>query len=348
MLAPTHEEEEAISTTSTPSSPPDLRAQKLKRVLQEPIVDMAQLRKLSWQGIPPELRANTWRLLLDYLPANADRRNQVLDRKREEYSATIPRYFDVDDTHRTNEEQTIYKQIQLDVPRTLPTMTLFQNQDVQQALARVLYIWGIRHPASGYVQGINDLATPFIILFLQENMNKEIRQIDPSTIPSEVLTRVEADTYWCLTKLLDGIQDNYTFAQPGIQRMMFKLSELVKRIDAPLYDHLKQQEVDFAHFSFTWMNCLLLRAFPMHLSTRIWDTYLAEVEPFSILHVYVCAAFLCHFSAELRSKDFQDMLMFLNNPPTQSWNLQQIDVLLSQAYLWKSLYENSPKHLNHR
>eukprot|EP01117_Protostelium_nocturnum_P008891 TRINITY_DN3188_c0_g1_i4.p2 TRINITY_DN3188_c0_g1~~TRINITY_DN3188_c0_g1_i4.p2 ORF type:complete len:133 (-),score=35.62 TRINITY_DN3188_c0_g1_i4:206-604(-) len=127
--------------------------------------------------------------------------------------------------------------------------------------------------------------------------------------------------------------------------MMHKLGELVQRIDAPLSDHLKKQEIEYAHFSFSWMNCLLLREFPLHLSVRIWDTYFAEVESISTFHVYVCAAFLCHFSAELRRRDFQDILLFLKDPPTASWSLQQIDVLLSQAFLWKSLYENSPKHL---
>jgi hypothetical protein len=37
-----------------------------------------------------------------------------------------------------------------------------------QIFERVLYIWAIRHPASGYVQGINDLVTPFFIVFLSE------------------------------------------------------------------------------------------------------------------------------------------------------------------------------------
>ena len=35
-----------------------------------------------------------------------------------------------------------------------------------QSLERILYVWAIRHPASGYVQGINDLATPFFQVFL--------------------------------------------------------------------------------------------------------------------------------------------------------------------------------------
>lgn len=35
-----------------------------------------------------------------------------------------------------------------------------------QSLERILYVWAIRHPASGYVQGINDLVTPFFQIFL--------------------------------------------------------------------------------------------------------------------------------------------------------------------------------------
>lgn len=35
-------------------------------------------------------------------------------------------------------------------------------------MERILYIWAIRHPASGYVQGINDLLTPFFLVCLTE------------------------------------------------------------------------------------------------------------------------------------------------------------------------------------
>lgn len=50
-------------------------------------------------------------------------------------------------------------------------------------------------------------------------------------LPPEKISDIEADCYWCLSKLLDGMQDHYTFAQPGIQRLVFKLKELVRRID---------------------------------------------------------------------------------------------------------------------
>lgn len=49
-----------------------------------------------------------------------------------------------------------------------PHVQLFQQSLVQEMFERILFIWAIRHPASGYVQGINDLVTPFFIVFLQE------------------------------------------------------------------------------------------------------------------------------------------------------------------------------------
>ena len=92
----------------------------------------------------------------------------------------------------------------------------------------------IRHPASGYVQGINDLATPFLVVFLSEYLEGGVEKWSISDLSPDNITNIEADCYWCLSKLLDGMQDHYTFAQPGIQRLVFKLKELVRRIDGNL------------------------------------------------------------------------------------------------------------------
>ena len=32
----------------------------------------------------------------------------------------------------------------------------------------MLFVWHMRHPASGYVQGMCDITNPFIIVFLSE------------------------------------------------------------------------------------------------------------------------------------------------------------------------------------
>lgn len=45
------------------------------------------------------------------------------------------------------------------------------------------------------------------------------------------MLEVEADCYWCLCKLVEAIQDHYTYAQPGIQRAVFRLQRLVRWAD---------------------------------------------------------------------------------------------------------------------
>ena len=90
---------------------------------------------------------------------------------------------------------------------------------------RILYIWAIRHPASGYVQGINDLVTPFFMVFLQEAApGKELDNFPLDSLTECQRDVIEADSFWCLSKFLDSIQDNYIFAQLGIQ---YKVSVLV-------------------------------------------------------------------------------------------------------------------------
>ena len=41
----------------------------------------------------------------------------------------------------------------------------------------------MRHPASGYVQGINDVATPFIVVFLSEYIEVNLDTLD---LPSKL------------------------------------------------------------------------------------------------------------------------------------------------------------------
>eukprot|EP00741_Cyanophora_paradoxa_P021397 tig00021350_g20656.t1 len=330
------------SSASTESHP---RLAKFKKVLSDPNVDLEALRQLAWGGVPPEVRPMTWQLLLGYLPTNCERRRATLDRKRKEYLDCIPRYFEVSESERPESEQHILRQILVDVPRTHPDVPLFQAEAVQRCLERILYIWAIRHPASGYVQGINDLVTPFFYVFLSEYVEGDPATCEVERVPQPILQVVEADSFWCLSTMLDSIQDHYTFAQPGIQRMVFKLKELVHRLDARLFSHLEAQHLEFLQFAFRWMNCLFLRELSLPLIVRLWDTYLAEGDAFAVFHVYVCAAFLQTFSSQLLQMEFQELVMFLQHAPTESWTDDNVRMILSQAYVWKTMFDRSPSHL---
>lgn len=319
-------------------------------LLRSPDLDLDKLRAASWTRVPDRVRGPVWQLLLGYLPTKRDRREVTLQRKRQEYFDCLPMYYNNADAERSEDDQKMLRQILLDIPRTNPGMPLFHCDEVRRSFERMLYIWAIRHPASGYVQGMNDLVTPFYVVFLAHHISggdiETINAYDASTVDPEILRAVEADSYWCLTKLLDGIQDHYTMLQPGLQRMFYRLQGIIQRIDQPLHDHLQKEHVDFNQFAFRWMNCLLVRELELNSIVRLWDTYLAEDrEGFDSFHVYVCAALLVTWSGELQRMSFQDLLIFLQNLPTSDWDVARIEELLGQAFILKTLFNESPSHL---
>lgn len=113
--------------------------------------------------------------------------------------------------------------------------------------------------------------------------------------------------------------------------MLFRLEDIVRKVDgavgvdsifavlmsncglsvveiiplAPLAEHLDGLSLTYSQFAFRWMNCLLMREIPLPVLLRVWDTYLSESESFGALHVFVCTAFLIHWSEELVELDFQ-------------------------------------------
>jgi hypothetical protein len=115
----------------------------------------------------------TWKIILGYLPTNASRRETTLKRKRAEYKDAIAQHYEIDDNSRTLQEQETLRQVLVDVPRTSPDIPLFRNERIKRILGRLLYIWAMRHPASSYVQGINDLATPLLAVFLSDYYDGE-------------------------------------------------------------------------------------------------------------------------------------------------------------------------------
>ncbi|KAG9332719.1 hypothetical protein JZ751_014818 [Albula glossodonta] len=286
------------------------RLDKFRQLLASPNTDLEELRKHSWSGIPREVRPVTWRLLSGYLPANMERRDLVLKRKREEYFGFIEQYYHsrTDEHHRDT-----YRQIHIDIPRTNPLIPLFQQPLVQEVFERILFIWAIRHPASGYVQGINDLVTPFFVVFLSEFVEEDV----------------------------ENFEDNYTFAQPGIQIKVKALEELVSRIDEDVHSHFQRYEVEYLQFAFRWMNNLLMRELPLRCTIRLWDTYQAEAEGFSHFHLYVCAAFLIEWRKEILS---MGLLMLLQNLPTIHWGNEEVGLLLAEAYRLKYMFADAPNH----
>ncbi|CAK9291048.1 unnamed protein product [Gordionus sp. m RMFG-2023] len=322
-----------------------IKMEKFSKLMSSENLDIDELIKLSWSGIHPKYRPLTWKILSHYIPTCVGRRKETLDRKRKEYFAFVVKYYPsrFEEIHKD-----MYRQIHIDIPRMNPLIDLFQQPTVQDMFERILYIWAMRHPASGYVQGINDLVTPFFVVFLSEYVpsGTSIDNFVIDKLSQDILKDLESDSFWCVSNLLDGIQDNYTFAQPGIQEKVNVLKHLVSRINVPLYNHLRENEVEYLQFAFRWMNNLLMREIPLKCTIRLWDTYLSETNGFSHFHLYVCVAFLNDWSDRiLREKDFQGIMLLVQNLPTKNWSEKEIGMILAEAYKLKYIFADSPRHL---
>jgi hypothetical protein len=228
-------------------------------------------------------------------------------------------------------------------------------------LERVLYIWALRHPACGYVQGMNDLLLPFIYVIFASRFcpSRRVPQLIKLTelelqgllseeaVGGDEWLQLEADMYWIVSHMLNSLQENYTRDQAGAHAMVRHLEALMASVDPGLVRHLEALNITFQQFAFKWMNCLLLRELTVVQSLRLWDTYMAEEDrQLSQLHVYVCAALMTRWSPTfVAEEDYGRLMQLLQSPPTFQFRPRDMDEIISSAFLMQQLYEHAHGHV---
>ncbi|KAG5498647.1 hypothetical protein JKF63_02933 [Porcisia hertigi] len=257
------------------------------------------------------------------------------------------------------------KQIRKDIPRMSGGHCYLLHPRVQASVERILFIWSLRHPACGYVQGMNDLVVPFmgVVLGYRFCPTRSITELHAytmdmfdemwslSAVPvTQWINEVEADVYWMTSYLLNTMQDNYTSSHAGITAMMRHLAAVVQAADPPLYHCLRNvMQINLEQFSFQWMNCLLMRELTETQSLRLLDAYLSDEERrWSVTHVYVCAALLLRWGPQIMTfrEDYIGAMKFLQAPPTEQLSLSDMQDVLSEGFLLQSLYEDTLTRLS--
>ena len=325
------------------------RENQIAQILEQPVIDLEKIRDMAWAGIPSRYRAEVWRLFLDYEPVNKNLRQATLQHKRNDYFDCLERVYSEPQRHLwTNAQKATVNQILRDLPRT--HITLLQNKKVQNLFERVLFVWSVRHPASGYVQGMNDLLQPFFFAFLVPHCDMK----DPSEISKrqniddlseETMKEIEADCFWCFSKLLDGLQDLYTKDQPGLYKMLENLQNVVDRVNPELSKHIIDEDIQYQEFAFRWINCLLVREFSVSIIFRIWDNYLSHHNRIATTHVYVCAALMESMSYKLTPLNHAEFVILMQGIDPDGWKPEEIEEILAQAYVYERMFSSSPSHL---
>ena len=153
----------------------------------------------------------------------------------------------------------VTRQIAIDLVRLVPnlefdsaTYPVMTEATISAMFMRMLAVWSARHPAVGYVQGLDRLVVPFFRTHFfgaaslseasgEGGEDREAVLRTPPTGPRRAravtssprrggqggaMSRMswearEAACYWCLEKLLEGIQDRFIHNQPALQARCF-------------------------------------------------------------------------------------------------------------------------------
>lgn len=310
----------------------------------------------AWKGCSADTRPFAWRLLLDYEPLLHSEREASLSANRNEYqklqtimSAPSIGSAKHDVVERSEFNSTMLRQIDMDIPRTHPTIPVYHNPRVTDAMRRILYLFSAVHPDSGYVQGMNEILTPFIIVFLTEHLppGSKLRKTSAflqaesfdEILSEQQIANAEADSYWCFAELLSSILDNYTANQPGMHTRMSQVDCLLAILDPPLSAHMKSEGCNAMQYAFRWVAALMLREFSLPLIIRLWDGLLSQPDGFGSFLVYVTTTLIINWRDELLSMEFAEIIVHLLHLPTDAWDESDIDFLLAQARLWSLKYD---------
>ena len=330
------------SPDGTPLSRAERRIHQFEQLLSASVINLEKIRATAWEGIPDQFRPTVWRLFLDYEPVNQALKGPTLEHKRNDYFDCLERVFGESQRHLwTTAQKATQNQILRDLPRSL--VPLLRNERVMSLFERVLFVWAVRHPASGYVQGMNDLLAPFFFVFLSkfikgEDFDDLAKRTDVDCVGEDEFREIEADSFWCFSKLLDGLQDLFTKDQPGLYKMLTQLQETIRKVDQPLADWIQQEEIEYQEFAFRWMNCLLVREFPLALVLRLWDLYISNHSHIAATHVYVCAAMMTTLSSRLRGLPHAEFVINVQQISPSQWKMEDMEMIMAQAYVYEKMF----------
>ncbi|EOX94386.1 Ypt/Rab-GAP domain of gyp1p superfamily protein isoform 3 [Theobroma cacao] len=141
-------------------------------------------------------------------------------------------------------------QIGLDVVRTDRALTFYENETNQAKLWDVLAIYSWVDDDIGYVQGMNDICSPMVILL--EN---------------------EADAFWCFERAMRKLRENFRCSTNsiGVQSQLSTLSQVIRTVDPKLHQHLEDLDGGEYLFAFRMLMVLFRREFSFIDALYLWE-----------------------------------------------------------------------------
>ncbi|RWW71444.1 hypothetical protein BHE74_00020807 [Ensete ventricosum] len=66
---------------------------------------------------------------------------------------------------------------------------------------------------------------------------------------------------------------------------------------------------------------------------------------YSVMLLCCYVFYMFQWSDKLLKLDFQEMVMFLQHLPTLDWTHHELEMVLSRAFMWHTMFSSCPSHL---
>ncbi|CAH1420074.1 unnamed protein product [Lactuca virosa] len=258
------------------------------------------LRRIQRGGIHPSIKGVVWEFLLGCYDPNStsEERGALRAKRREQYASWKEECkkmapivgsgkfvmspivnddgkpiedtgmefadSDVDSDKKVTQWKQSLHQIGLDVVRTDRSLVYYENEANQAKLWDVLAIYTWVDDDIGYVQGMNDICSPMVIL-LEE----------------------EADAFWCFEHAMRRVRENFrsNATSMGVQSQLSILSQVMRVVDPKLHQHLEGLDGGEYLFAIRMLMVLFRREFSFVDALYLWEVMWAmEYNPNMFAH----------------------------------------------------------------
>lgn len=100
--------------------------------------------------------------------------------------------------------------------------------------------------------------------------------------------------------------------------------------------------LDYKYFKFSICICILLVS---RCNTHIYSDTCSKCCNQIRFLCFNSLPIVFQWSHKLQTLEFQEMVMFLQHLPTQAWTHHELEMVLSRAYMWHTMFNSSPSHL---
>lgn len=78
--------------------------------------------------------------------------------------------------------------------------------------------------------------------------------------------------------------------------------------------------------------------FSPKVGIRLFDTYISCGDDYPNFTLYLLVAIMVKFSNNLQKLNFDDIMKFMQRPPTKEWTESDLDTIIAEAYAYRMHY----------